>query len=294
MGARERVLQQYGDRLSRLVQQTRGLDPVNGVPVQYAGVGEIKLLGAAGGIPVRGNIGTGGLAIGQPVARSQGIVAGTPNAVQQQELRTEIGRVMALVDATRKVLGIQVGEGDPNDNPSYARYPYDNFFSTDDETFYYWQPGTASAPGEWLPMGGGGTKLLTILGDPNSNETPWQAKTIVADLGTGRTLVSNPDGDPDGAGETPKWLPISTVTFDSSSLSNAEGVYPGDLYQADDGAMYRLNGSGSWVVQWYCPDCTSDPSSGPSDPESGLSAYFIQDGVQYFWDNAKGACANCD
>jgi hypothetical protein len=286
MSARDRALSCFINRIDFTAQREQFRQVIE-QPSLYAGEGEIRPLGAAGGIPPRSNQSTGSLAVGQPVAASQGLMQGIPNAVQAPELQAAVSDIKALVDLIRKAIGIQVAEGDPNTTPAYARYPYDQYWDASGGRLYYWQPGTDADPGEWVEMPLG-PALVLLNGDPNRTEHPWQANTIYVDTTNFRLFVSNPDGDPDGLNAALKWFRVTSKTF-SGSLPDM--VYPGDIYQGADGLISILSASGGWVSQWYCPSCTEQPDPPPGDPDALDSVYFTEDGVTYYWQD--GVCTNC-
>lgn len=146
--ARDRVMQQVGARMGRTAQPRGRGD----LPTQYGGQGEVLPLGAAGGIPVRGNIGSGGLAIGQPVSRAQGIVAGQPAAVQQTELLATAEELKALMAAIRRIVPQQViDDVDPNGGTIYARQPFDSAWDKTRGVEYWYQPAVVGTDGEWVP-----------------------------------------------------------------------------------------------------------------------------------------------
>ncbi|NEQ55189.1 MAG: hypothetical protein F6K11_34555, partial [Leptolyngbya sp. SIO3F4] len=84
MTARDRALRAIEARLEntnkaeefrRAIQQ----------PTLYNGSGRVKTLGAAGGVPIRGQLATGGLSIGEVVAIAQGVLRSDPDAVTRRD-----------------------------------------------------------------------------------------------------------------------------------------------------------------------------------------------------------------
>lgn len=309
VSARDRVMQKVGERMGRSAQPRGRGD----LPAQYGGQGEVLPLGAAGGIPIRGNIGSGGLAIGQPVSRAQGIVAGQPAAVQQTELLATAEELKALMAAIRRIVPQQViDDVDPNGGTVFARQPFDSAWDKTRGVEFWYQPAEVGTDGEWIPKqqirisasapsGTGahnGALWLQVPGSGVPSLFAWRLSTTsweqIGGSGGPRIETFSPTTETGTAGDQwinstigRTWIYNGTVWVPQNrgfhGATVPVGAIEGDTWLYESGGYwYTATYTGTaWQKASYCspPGCTNDPPNPPTpNPYVRISAAWAIDG----------------
>ncbi len=153
MGAIDRVRLSVQERQGRTLRVENNRTTVQQSSL-YDGGGRYKPLGAASGIPSIGLLSTGGLAIGEIVAVSQGLAVSRSDTVSAAELRATAELLDGHLNALANQRGIQVINGDPNAvaTQAFREYPFQILYSRDEGVIYYNQPGTATVAESWEPI----------------------------------------------------------------------------------------------------------------------------------------------
>ncbi|MBW4484877.1 MAG: hypothetical protein KME14_20270 [Tildeniella torsiva UHER 1998/13D] len=227
--------------------------PITGTATGYDPVTGDWLVSTPDGGTVRAQSLTNGALVGKrlPVQR---FADSQTSAVNAPPTDADQGWVVGELEALQRdvvALGaVQLQPRDP-DGVADARYDGDKWLNTETNDLSIWVQETE----DWRAVSGG-AQIIYGEGDPNLTEVPWVPNAFYHNTLIGRMYVASPVEDG-------KWLPTGTMTFDSDSYPDAGAFYPGDLYQGDDGAFFRLKRNGLWIVQWFCPDCEEEPEEGP-------------------------------
>jgi len=296
--ATQTALDAWADRVDRQLEQ-QARQQTTPQPTLYAGGGRVKPLGAAGPLPARGTTTTGGMAIGDPVATSQGLVGamGSLDTVSRQ-IAADFRQVYGALGEVAIQRGIQVGAADPSDTAGdgsgtrqLGRYPYDLYWRPTQGALYYWNPSTSSTPGTWAAF----AQQASGPGDPDT--------AAVVGVVAGATYTDTDTGQAyawDGAA----WVAqgggaaIQVIAGDPNALDlspaggtlAASSTYNRLFWWDEDRAAWVPAGNRTFFV-------SGDPSTSVSYPYPGDIAQgfdgliMIYDGVQWI---AQWYCPTCD
>jgi len=122
----------------------------------YAGDGNYRTLGGAGGYRPQGRVTSGGAPVGARVPANGGLMGGMP-AGQRGDSGGDI-EVTERLAAVALERGWQVGGADPNAEGAVvnARYPQDQYLRLPERVLYYWRATVGATVGEWVPTAGPG------------------------------------------------------------------------------------------------------------------------------------------
>ena len=272
MTARDRVLQAITTRLDK-TQEAERLRRAIEQPTLYDGASRVRPLGAAGAVPVRGVNSTGGLAKGQPVQASQGIISGFPDAINQGEFKLAVARLERLVAEVRNRRGLQVFDGDPNDtansgaNPAFQEFDYQGLYDRVNELLYYWQPSDGVTAGLWEPINisgntiqyGDGPPTTEFEGTPKAGDRYWDR------------LVDRPWTYDEGVAT---WKPDTQKVFGQTPSATIESsLVDRDTIVTGKYSWYWSAALSDWVQNHCC-------ENGPEDPPP---ANTCQIGDEVFW-----------
>jgi len=168
----------------------------------YAGDGNYRTLGGAGGYRPQGRVTSGGAPVGARVPANGGLMGGMP-AGQRGDSGgdIEVTERLATVALER---GWQVGDADPNAVGAVvnARYPQDQYLRLPERVLYYWRATVGDVPGAWVPTAEG----LVIGGQDPTEPGDFEGQGYFARF-PGNLWVWQPAFSP--TEENPgEWFPI--------------------------------------------------------------------------------------
>lgn len=241
--ATQTALDAWADRVDRQLEAQQ-LQQRTPQPTLYAGGGRILPLGASGSLPARGTTTTGGLAIGDPVGNTQGLIGAMPSLdTVNRQIAADFRQVYGSLGEVAINRGVQLGTANPNDlagggETQLARYPYDLYYWSQWGALYYWEPSTPAQAGTWVALlqqasGAGDPDTVApvgvVVGGTYTDTTTGQAYTwdgaawVAQGGGANIQMVA---GDPNAEGTTPAagTLAVDTLRdrlfyWDSEQLS---------------------------------------------------------------------------